>query len=356
MSNTIDYVPFCPTDTGTNLEEQASYLADPDLAIGNQPGVARLQLVNKALRQATAVASAVANAASNLTNTSVLDNANQTALIAQLTAAFCTLAPLTTAITATGAGTYNLRYVFFASSCNATVNATYTNNGVTYTVIATVAAGTQVIMSGSSAPTTSGTLTFVSGTGDATITFFAVRAPISLEVQAVGGGGGGQGNSGATSGASAGGTTTFGGQISCTGGGFSATVNNGGAGGTGTQGTYLGYGLPGSAGCNSGGGTNSNGHGGPAGGDSFFGGGGSGGGNSQLAGQAAATNSGSGGGGGVSSATSSNGGSGGAGGYAFGLVLNPTGNYAYSVGTAGAGATAGGGAGAAGIIIIVARY
>ncbi len=50
MSATNDFVPFCPMDTGTNLLSQADYLTDPDLPIGNQPGVARLQLVNKSSR------------------------------------------------------------------------------------------------------------------------------------------------------------------------------------------------------------------------------------------------------------------------------------------------------------------
>lgn len=55
-----------------------------------------------------------------------------------------------------------------------TVGATYTNNGITYTVIATVAAtGTMVAMVGTGPPTTTGTLTKTSGTGDATLTFSA---------------------------------------------------------------------------------------------------------------------------------------------------------------------------------------
>lgn len=84
MPPTNDFVPFCPTDTGTNLLEQAPYLADPQLAIGNQPGIARLQLVNKALRQATYIASCVAQFLANATGSNVLDDANQAEVLATM--------------------------------------------------------------------------------------------------------------------------------------------------------------------------------------------------------------------------------------------------------------------------------
>jgi hypothetical protein len=62
-------------------------------------------------------------------------------------------------------------YRFVVTSANATLGATYTNNGVTYTVLETITAGTSLKMSGSGLPLASGTLTRASGTGDATITF-----------------------------------------------------------------------------------------------------------------------------------------------------------------------------------------
>jgi hypothetical protein len=66
-------------------------------------------------------------------------------------------------------------YVFTVTSANATVGATYTNNGVTYTVGATIAAQTTLNLSAVSGAVQSGTtLTKTSGTGDATITFSAV--------------------------------------------------------------------------------------------------------------------------------------------------------------------------------------
>jgi len=65
-------------------------------------------------------------------------------------------------------------YTFTISSGNATLGATYTNNGNTFTVAKTVAAGLSVIMQGPAAPAASGTLTKSAGTGDATLTFSAV--------------------------------------------------------------------------------------------------------------------------------------------------------------------------------------
>lgn len=64
-------------------------------------------------------------------------------------------------------------YTFTITAGNATLAATYTNNGNTYTVAKTVAAGTTVVMTGAAAPAASGTLTKTTGTGDATLTFSA---------------------------------------------------------------------------------------------------------------------------------------------------------------------------------------
>ena len=67
-------------------------------------------------------------------------------------------------------------YVFTTSAITTapTPGATYTNNGVTFTVLQTMAAAGQLMVaSGNSAPAASGTLTKASGTGDATVTFSA---------------------------------------------------------------------------------------------------------------------------------------------------------------------------------------
>ena len=70
---TNEILRFAETDTGTNLLTQAEYLADSQRPIGNQPGVARSKLVNKALRQASLIAAGVAefladNQANNITD------------------------------------------------------------------------------------------------------------------------------------------------------------------------------------------------------------------------------------------------------------------------------------------------
>lgn len=64
-------------------------------------------------------------------------------------------------------------YTFTCSSANATVDAIYTNNGQTFTVLSTIASGTVLYCKGTGAPSASGTLTKTSGTGDSTITFSA---------------------------------------------------------------------------------------------------------------------------------------------------------------------------------------
>lgn len=64
-------------------------------------------------------------------------------------------------------------YTFTVTSANATAGATYTNNSKTFTVVTTIASGTTLVCTGTGAPSSSGTLTKASGTGDATITFSA---------------------------------------------------------------------------------------------------------------------------------------------------------------------------------------
>lgn len=68
-------------------------------------------------------------------------------------------------------------YRFLVSSANATEGAVYTNNGHSYTVLETIASGTNLNCSGNGLPSASGTLTKSSGVGDSTITFSAVGGP-----------------------------------------------------------------------------------------------------------------------------------------------------------------------------------
>lgn len=136
----------------------------------------------------------------------------------------------------TSGTTHNLMYAFIITAGSATVGATYTNNAITYTVYATVASATLVYMSGSGAPSASGTLTKASGTGDATLTFSLSIAPSYLRVDMVGGGGGGGGSGTGTSGGAGGngGTTTFGTSLLTATGGVGGSNYTAGAGGTGT--------------------------------------------------------------------------------------------------------------------------
>jgi hypothetical protein len=72
-------------------------------------------------------------------------------------------------------GTVGNQYSFVVSSANAIVGSTYTNNGYIFTVNATISEGTVLLATSSGgAPTVSGTLSYLSGTGDATIIFSSV--------------------------------------------------------------------------------------------------------------------------------------------------------------------------------------
>ncbi len=112
--------------------------------------------------------------------------------------------PTRTILASTGT---TVGWVFTIGSMNATVGATYTNNGNTYTVLATIAAGSTLFCSGVSAPQASGTLTKASGTGDSSKSFTAAQAlatyttPADAKLLKVlvcgGGGGGGTGSSSA---------------------------------------------------------------------------------------------------------------------------------------------------------------
>ncbi len=273
-----------------------------------------------------------------------------------------------------GAPSGATNYSFTISSGSATVGATYTNNGQTFTVLQTVASGVLLFASGTGTPAASGTLTKSAGTGDATITFslfngcYVLPASVSfIEVTVQGGGGGGGiGGTGGGSAGSNGSASSFGTSL--------FTAGAGGAGGN--------LGGPGG----SGGGTNSVGtaneilildgeigEGGDAdtivgvyakggnGGNTWFSGCGKG--TVNAAGSTAIANSGAGGGGGGGSnaASSAGGGGGGAGGYAQGWLGNPLAYYQVVIGSGGTGATAGtngfaAGDGAKGRVLVVEYY
>lgn len=73
-------------------------------------------------------------------------------------------------------------YIFTVTSANATLGSVYSNNSQTFTTLVTIAAGTTLRMRGSGLSGASGTLTKVSGSGDATITFSSVIAGSTAHV------------------------------------------------------------------------------------------------------------------------------------------------------------------------------
>lgn len=66
-------LPFADTDTGTNLLTQAEYVSDAQRTIGNQPGIARSKLVNKAMKQANIMASGLAQFIASYQSQNVTD-------------------------------------------------------------------------------------------------------------------------------------------------------------------------------------------------------------------------------------------------------------------------------------------
>ena len=85
---TNDILPFCPTDTGTNLLTQSEYNLDADRVSGNKPGVASSKLMNKSVRQSAFMSSQLAQYISDRTGSNVLDDGNTATLLAIMNAAF----------------------------------------------------------------------------------------------------------------------------------------------------------------------------------------------------------------------------------------------------------------------------
>jgi len=359
---TNNYLTFTPTDTGTNLLSQPDYAVDVQRDVGNQPGVARSKLVNKAMRQSSFITAAVAQTAADQ-GYDILDDGNLAKLTAQMKATYLPVAPVISKYL-TGSGTHNRSVVFYTASANATIGATYTNNAVTFTVLETVAAGSIIKMSGNGSPAASGTLTKSTGTGDATITFYSFRLPMYFKVSLAGGGGGASGaGTGAQSPGSDGNDTTFGTSLLIgeggTGGLDMTAFVTPAAGGAASLGTGP-VGVAFTGGWGSGGGAEAAGVFimGGGGGESLFPGSGKG--TYQGDGTDAVPNTGAGGGGGAAGGSPAGvytGAGGGGGGYVIATIFSPAASYPYSVGTGGAGgagdgAAGAGGDGADGIIIV----
>lgn len=267
-------------------------------------------------------------------------------------------APSRTILTSVGT---TVGYAFACSGITTapTTGAVYTNNGNSYTVISATPDKSVVFVSGASAPTSSGTLTKSSGTGDSSITFSFNEAVGSftpgsgvqiMKVTAIGGGGGGGGVASASGQSGAGGGG---------GGGGGGIVWISSPGGTTFYFTIAGGGPGGSAGNNAGGSAGFTGFASSSGAYAAYGGGGGQGG-STTSGFAFLTGTASGGGttinwdivspggiGGYAMANSTSGNISGAGGVsAFGIGFGPSPNVNSSgVGT-NAGSYGAGGSGA----------
>jgi microcystin-dependent protein len=87
MAASNQILPFSATDTTTNLLSQAEYASDPQRPIGNQPGTARSKLVNKVLRQTSAMSAGLAQFLADMQNTDVTDSLNPAQLAAIIDAA-----------------------------------------------------------------------------------------------------------------------------------------------------------------------------------------------------------------------------------------------------------------------------
>jgi hypothetical protein len=89
----IDFIPFA-TGSGANVEGQTAYAADSATATGFVSGVASSQKCNKAWRQSTFVAAAVANFIAEVLDINVLDDGNLSEFVTNLRNAIAADAPV----------------------------------------------------------------------------------------------------------------------------------------------------------------------------------------------------------------------------------------------------------------------
>ncbi len=86
MTNAVDFLPFA-TGSGANVESQADYATAPTTEAGFSSGIASSAKFNKAMRQATFVAAALANWVSVEANVAVLDDGDLAGFTSKITAA-----------------------------------------------------------------------------------------------------------------------------------------------------------------------------------------------------------------------------------------------------------------------------
>lgn len=236
-------------------------------------------------------------------------------------------------------GTRFTEWGFVVSGAAATIGATYTNNGETYTVLQTVAATDKFLImapAAGGAPLASGVLTKTAGGGDATITFSESKFPRKLRMKATGSAGGGGTGAGNITDGNDGTDCTWGAVLIGAKGSKGTSSNTSDAGGAGGGFTVNAPAIDiGSTAGGSGTGRMTN--GGGTGGSSIYGGEGGGGGAGGVTGGSGAANSGSGGGGGGSAGAGGTGG--GAGGTAYADIngANIAVSYTFAVPAGGAG-------------------
>lgn len=106
MPGTNTILPFCETDTTTNLLSDAAYLADAQRVIGNQPGTARDTFVNKVLRQTSLMAAAIGQFTADNQAGNVSDSTAVATITSRFTAAINAL--IAAAIAALSLASYAL--------------------------------------------------------------------------------------------------------------------------------------------------------------------------------------------------------------------------------------------------------
>jgi hypothetical protein len=91
---TNEILPFASTNTGTNLLTQAEYVSDAQRTTGNQPGIARSKLVNKALRQASLLAAGLAEFIADYQANNVTDSRTPQQIADDLVSAILAVSPV----------------------------------------------------------------------------------------------------------------------------------------------------------------------------------------------------------------------------------------------------------------------
>ena len=86
MTATTDFIPFA-TGSGANVESQATWITDSTVPVGFSAGIAPSAKFNKALRQATFVASGLATWMADQINGNIADDGNLSEFVGNLTAA-----------------------------------------------------------------------------------------------------------------------------------------------------------------------------------------------------------------------------------------------------------------------------